>query len=135
MTKGRLCSCGRKLRWCLERMTYRHQRINLLPYLCQEFPMSSWSKDNFFKKMLEAAKKDTEQAFGVLQSRWAIIRGPRRFWYKTNLKEFMYVCIILHNMIVKHEGELTFDWSDDSNNHNNINIDLCIIQGSVEVFN
>ena len=63
--------------------------------------------------MQEAARKDVERAFGVLQSRWAIVRGPARSWYKKNIKDIMYTCIILHNMIVEDEGEAIIDWVGD----------------------
>ena len=66
-----------------------------------------------FKQMQEAARKDVERAFGVLQSRWAIVRGPARFWYKSKLAEIMYTCIILHNMIVEDEGDAITNWGDD----------------------
>ena len=66
-----------------------------------------------FKEMQEAARKDVERAFGVLQSRWAIVRGPARFWYQKNLKDIMYTCIILHNMIVEDESENITNWYDD----------------------
>ncbi|XP_042465657.1 uncharacterized protein LOC122048118 [Zingiber officinale] len=61
----------------------------------------------------EAARKDVERAFGVLQSRWAMIKGPGRFWYKDNLKDIMYTYIILHNMIIENEGDAVVNWSDD----------------------
>ena len=66
-----------------------------------------------FKEMQEVARKDVERAFGVLQSRWAIVRGPARFWYQKNLKDIMYTCIILHNMIVEDESENITNWYDD----------------------
>ncbi|XP_052622481.1 uncharacterized protein LOC128127820 [Lactuca sativa] len=54
-----------------------------------------------------------ERAFGVLQSRWAIVRGPARSWQLKNIKDIMYTCIILHNMIVENEGNAISNWSDD----------------------
>ncbi|XP_061993701.1 flowering time control protein FY-like [Rosa rugosa] len=55
--------------------------------------------------MQEAYRKDVERAFGILQARWAIIRGPARGWSKENLQYIMMTCIILHNMIVEDEHD------------------------------
>lgn len=46
-----------------------------------------------------------ERAFGVLQSRFAIVKGPARFWNEKDLANIMKACIILHNKIVEHESE------------------------------
>jgi hypothetical protein len=45
-----------------------------------------------------------ERAFGVLQSRFTIVRGPARFWDEETLSMIMTACVIMHNMIVKDEG-------------------------------
>ncbi|KAI3746155.1 hypothetical protein L6452_08578 [Arctium lappa] len=66
-----------------------------------------------FKEMQEAARKDVERAFGVLQSRWAIIRGAARFWMDTTMSDIIYACIIMHNMIVDNEGNAISHWSDE----------------------
>ncbi|XP_047961486.1 uncharacterized protein LOC125206246 [Salvia hispanica] len=54
-----------------------------------------------FAAKQESARKDVEQAFGVLQSRWAIVKGLARFWFKEVIADVMYACIIMHNMIVE----------------------------------
>jgi hypothetical protein len=59
-----------------------------------------------FAKCQEAARKDIERAFGVLQARFAIVRGPARFWDKKSLRTIMTACVILHNMIVKDERDV-----------------------------
>ena len=41
----------------------------------------------------------------MLQARFAIVRGPARFWKLEVLKNIMKACIILHNMIVKDERD------------------------------
>ncbi|XP_068313772.1 uncharacterized protein [Pyrus communis] len=51
----------------------------------------------------ESYRKDVERAFGILQTRWAIVRGPARFWQTKDLHSIMMTCIILHNMIVEDE--------------------------------
>ncbi|XP_047966047.1 uncharacterized protein LOC125210547 [Salvia hispanica] len=66
-----------------------------------------------FAAKQESARKDVERAFGVLQSRWAIVKGPARFWYKDVIADVMYVCIIMHNMIVEQERGHVTNWVDD----------------------
>ena len=66
-----------------------------------------------FAAKQESARKDVERAFGVLQSRWAIVKGPTRFWYKEVIADVMYACIIMHNMIVEQERGHATDWVDD----------------------
>ena len=39
----------------------------------------------------------------MLQARFAIIRGPARFWHHEDLTFIMKACIILHNMIIEDE--------------------------------
>ncbi|XP_071681875.1 uncharacterized protein [Lolium perenne] len=57
-----------------------------------------------FAKAQEAARKDIERAFSVLQARFAIVRGPARFWDMDTLKDIMTTCVILHNMIIEDGG-------------------------------
>ena len=61
------------------------------------------NKEKYFCQAQEAVRKDVERAFGVLQSRFAIVRGPAHFWDKETLREIMTACIIMHNMIVEDE--------------------------------
>ncbi|XP_050877195.1 uncharacterized protein LOC127080955 [Lathyrus oleraceus] len=79
-------------------------------------------KKKLFAQHQESARKDVERAFGVLQSRFAIIRGPARAWHMDTLKHTIYVCIILHNMIVEDERHTyggNFDYSYDNVDINN----------------
>ncbi|KAK3195792.1 hypothetical protein Dsin_027102 [Dipteronia sinensis] len=54
----------------------------------------------------EGCRKDVERAFGVLQSRFAIVAGPARFWHKQVLHDIMTTCIIMHNMIIEDERDV-----------------------------
>ncbi|XP_047979351.1 uncharacterized protein LOC125221271 [Salvia hispanica] len=66
-----------------------------------------------FAAKQESARKDVERAFGVLQSRCAIVKDPTRSWYKEVIADVMYACIIMHNMIVEQEVGHVTDWVDD----------------------
>ncbi|GKE20315.1 ALP1-like protein isoform X1 [Tanacetum coccineum] len=68
------------------------------------FSVARDEKSLKFKRVQEAARKDIERAFGVLQGRWGIIRQPARAMQINTLKRIMYCCIILHNMILEDEG-------------------------------
>ncbi|XP_042380436.1 protein ALP1-like [Zingiber officinale] len=83
----------------------------------KSFPCPEDPKRKKFKKRQEAARKDVEQAFGVLQARWAIVRGLVRYWSRDILRDIMYTCIILHNMIIEDEGEAVSNWMGDEENH------------------
>lgn len=61
--------------------------------------------DKLFAKYQEATRKDVERAFGVLQARWGIIKGPARMWQPAALHLLMNCCIILHNMKINDEGQ------------------------------
>ena len=72
-------------------------------------------KKKHFAKAQELARKDVERAFGVLQARFAIVRGPARFWDEETLTEIMKASIIMHNMVIGVEGDIDnndFDRSD-----------------------
>ena len=44
-----------------------------------------------------------ERVFGVLQARFAIVKGPARFWDQEDLYYIMQTCVILHNMIIDYQ--------------------------------
>ncbi|XP_073360102.1 uncharacterized protein [Aegilops tauschii subsp. strangulata] len=72
-----------------------------------------------FSQMQESARKDVERAFGVLQSRWGIVRNPALSWDETKLWEMMTTCVIMYNMIVEDErDESIFDQGFDYQGEN-----------------
>ena len=63
-------------------------------------------KKKYFAMKQESCRKDVERAFGVLYSRFEIVKGPTRFWSKNMLHDIMTACIIMHNMIIEDERNL-----------------------------
>uniref|UniRef100_A0A0D3DL26 Myb-like domain-containing protein n=1 Tax=Brassica oleracea var. oleracea TaxID=109376 RepID=A0A0D3DL26_BRAOL len=60
-------------------------------------------KAELFAERQESVRKDVESAFGVLQSRFAIVKNPARLWDKEKIGKIMRTSVILHNMIVENE--------------------------------
>ena len=80
------------------------------------------SKNKNYTKRQEAARKDVERAFGVLQARFQILQRPARVWTSQKMDLIIKACIILHNMVVADSGyniavevprHLTLDAADD----------------------
>ena len=63
-------------------------------------PRPLGAKRKLFAKAQEAYRKD-----GILQARFAIVRGPTWFFYHETLQDIMKTCIILHNMIIEDERD------------------------------
>jgi hypothetical protein len=77
-------------------------------------PNPKGEKNKNFSRFQEACRKDVERAFGVLQARFAIVRGPARYWDLETLGEVMTACIILHNMIIEDERGSRVDYRYDN---------------------
>jgi len=75
------------------------------------YPPKNNLKMKYYKKHQESSRKDVERTFGVLQGRWAMIRGAGRSSTIPILGDIMHACIILHNMIVEDEGNSITNWA------------------------
>lgn len=62
-------------------------------------PLLSYAKA--YKKAPEGTRKDIDRCFGVLQSRFEIIRRENRRWEKEEVLIVSEVCVILHNLHMK----------------------------------
>ena len=71
--------------------------------IVKKIPNPVGEKRKRFAQEQESARKDVEHAFGVLQSRWGIVRYPANTWSTQKLWEVMTACVIMHNMIVEDE--------------------------------
>ncbi|XP_048623620.1 uncharacterized protein LOC125592474 [Brassica napus] len=69
----------------------------------QSIPLPQGPKAELFAERQESTRKDVERAFGVLQSRFAIVNNPALLWDKEKIGKIMRTCVILHNMIVENE--------------------------------
>ncbi|KAI3826312.1 hypothetical protein L1987_00358 [Smallanthus sonchifolius] len=70
----------------------------------KSFPYPTIPKEKTFKKVQESARKDAERAFGVLKGKWGILRRPNRHLKLPKIRNEVYTCMILHNMILKDDG-------------------------------
>jgi len=61
-------------------------------------------KDKRFKKVQESARKDVERGFGILKAKWGILKRPLRAMSIDKIRKLVYTCMILHNMILKDDG-------------------------------
>ncbi|XP_021800361.1 uncharacterized protein LOC110744681 [Prunus avium] len=66
-------------------------------------PNPQLEKEKSFAAFQEGYMKDVERCFGILQARWAIIRGVAHMFDEEVLRSIMMTCIILHNMIFEDE--------------------------------
>ncbi|KAL9677234.1 hypothetical protein QQ045_005462 [Rhodiola kirilowii] len=66
-------------------------------------PNPQGDPEKLFAQKQESYHKDVERCFGILQSRWAIVRHAGMCHRKSVLKIILLACIIMHNIIVEEE--------------------------------
>jgi hypothetical protein len=70
------------------------------------------AEHKLFSEYQEGERKEVECAFGILQSRFSILRRPARLYEQGDLENIMLACIILHNMIIEDERDIEDDSFD-----------------------
>nr|XP_043622036.1 protein ALP1-like [Erigeron canadensis] len=81
--------------------------------LVKSFKCPMDAKTTKFKRYQEAARKDVERAFGVLQGRWQIIEQYAQPYSTNKIKRIMLCCVILHNMIVEDNGRAITEFEEE----------------------
>jgi hypothetical protein len=71
----------------------------------KSIPVPQLPKHVLYAQKQEAARKDVERAFGILQARFHIVTRPARTWDERKMAMTIRACIILHNMIVHDERD------------------------------
>ncbi|XP_057808899.1 uncharacterized protein LOC131023378 [Salvia miltiorrhiza] len=69
-------------------------------------------KHQLFAQHQEAARKDVERSFGVLQARFNFIKRPCLMWDRDMMGKVMLACITMHNMIVEDERHTCLNYCD-----------------------
>ncbi|CAL8990106.1 unnamed protein product [Prunus brigantina] len=81
----------------------------------KSLPHPRTQKQKLFATYQEGYRKDVERCFGILQARWAIIRGATHMFDDEVLRSIMMTCIILHNIIVEDEYDYEAEEVYESN--------------------
>ncbi|KAD4585728.1 hypothetical protein E3N88_23329 [Mikania micrantha] len=65
----------------------------------------------------EGARNDIKRAFDVLKQKWHMIQHPARAWKPSRIRNALYACVILHNMIIEDNGRAICEFyeEDDPN--------------------
>jgi hypothetical protein len=77
------------------------------PIFIKTISLPQGEKHKHFAKMQESVRKDVERCFGVLQARFAILANPCRLWSQEMMYTVWNACIILHNMIIEDERDMS----------------------------
>lgn len=72
------------------------------PMFVKTIAIPTNKKSSTFAKKQESTRKDVERAFGVLQSKWGIIKNPGRLWDVVSMSLIIKTCVILHNMNIEY---------------------------------
>lgn len=81
------------------------------------------NKQKCFAQQQSRYRKDVERAFGVLQAKYAIVKGPARLWSQEDLKYIVDCVIILHNMGILYEKDMEELRIEDYENATRANLD------------
>ena len=67
------------------------------------------AKEKLFNSTQEAARKCVERGFGQLVAQFEILKNPIRNWHMDDIKNILYCCIIVHNMVTAERRSTLID--------------------------
>ena len=70
-------------------------------------------KEALWSAQMESTRKDVERAFGILKGRFRCLKLPILFQQMDRITYMMWTCVIIHNMILSHDGRDNLWESDD----------------------
>lgn len=93
---------------------------------------------SYFASRQEARRKEIERAFGVLQSKFHIVKLPSCLWSTSKMDVTLRCCVIIHNMTMNERRPLNGDIEDYTGNvHVGAEFEFCFERkdwGSVSQF-
>jgi hypothetical protein len=85
-----------------------------------------------FEVMQEKVRKDIENAFRIVVSRFHALERPLRQWYVEDMRDLVHCCCILHNMIVVHHyGDVGDTMFTEFDNEDQLGGLLCLESSQV----
>ena len=83
-------------------------------WLCMMNPMKHTASrvQRLWSEWVESVRKDVECVFGILKSRFRILKQGFLFQTQAMIDTVFFTCAILHNMLLEHDG-LANRWDED----------------------
>ena len=81
------------------------------PCLMTMFKSSSKPEEIAWSKRMESVRKDVECTFGILKQRFQILKKGIKLHTLQHIENIFYMCCILHNILLVHDG-LDKQWMD-----------------------
>jgi hypothetical protein len=91
--------------------------------LISSYSSPQMNKQRHFAKEQSRYRKDIECAFGIIQAKYAIMKGHARLWSEEDLKYIVDCVIILHNMSIFYEQGMEELRIEDYENATRANLD------------
>ena len=98
-------------------------------FLIDPMPQTSSVKGTIWSEWLESIRKDVECFFGILKSRFRMLKNAIQMHSFKDIECAWYCAIILHNMLIQYDGkdmdswEKTLDWDNIDPDYDDVEFD------------